>query len=105
MKRRNKQLYNSHCYVTAPQAGMFPRQRQNTAIMEETFSTRSVPRFYNQDQLAVAVSELEDCCGSLVVICCCEKLVAEARDRSGTQSKGNVRRWKSLPSNGTEDRD
>jgi hypothetical protein len=26
--------------------------------MEETFSTRSVPRCYNQDQLAVAVREL-----------------------------------------------
>jgi hypothetical protein len=27
-----------------------------------------------------------------------EKLVAEARDSSGTQRKGNVRRWKPLPS-------
>jgi hypothetical protein len=30
------------------------------------------------------VSELEDCWGSVVVNCCCEKLVAEAEDRSGT---------------------
>jgi hypothetical protein len=29
-----------------------------------------------------------------------EKLVAEAGDSSGTQRKWNVRRWKSLPSNG-----
>jgi hypothetical protein len=27
-----------------------------------------------------------------------EKLVAEARDSSGTQRKGNVHRWKPLPS-------
>jgi hypothetical protein len=37
---------------------MFPRQQENTAIMEETFSTRSVPICYKQDQLAVAVREL-----------------------------------------------
>jgi hypothetical protein len=35
--------------------------------------------------------------------CCCEKLVAEAGKSSGTQRKGNVRRWKTLPSNGSED--
>jgi hypothetical protein len=29
-----------------------------------------------------------------------EKLVAEAEDCSGTQRKGNVRRWKPLTSNG-----
>jgi hypothetical protein len=29
-----------------------------------------------------------------------EKLVAEARDNSGTQRKGNVRHWKLLLSNG-----
>jgi hypothetical protein len=34
--------------------------------------------------------------------CCCEKLVAEAGDHSGNQRKGNVRRWKPLPSNGSE---
>jgi hypothetical protein len=32
------------------------------------------------------------------VSCCCEKLVAEAGDSSGTQRKGNVHRWKTLPS-------
>jgi hypothetical protein len=30
------------------------------------------------------------------------KLVAEAGDSSGTQRKGNVRRWKPLPRNGRE---
>jgi hypothetical protein len=30
--------------------------------------------------------------------CSCEKLVAKAGDISGTQRKGNVRRWKPLPS-------
>jgi hypothetical protein len=37
-----------------------------------------------------SVSELEDCCNSVIVSCYCEKLVAEARDRLGTKSKGNV---------------
>jgi hypothetical protein len=37
---------------------MFPVQQENTAIMEETFSMRSVPRYYKQDQLAVVVREL-----------------------------------------------
>jgi hypothetical protein len=44
------------------------------------------------------VGELKNC-SSVVVSCCCYKLVAEARDSSGTQSKENVRRWKSLPGN------
>jgi hypothetical protein len=34
---------------------------------------------------------------------CCEKLVAEAGDSSGTQRKGNVPSWKPLRSNGIED--
>jgi hypothetical protein len=37
---------------------MFPQQQENTAIMEEMFSTRSMPRCCNQYQLAVAVREL-----------------------------------------------
>jgi hypothetical protein len=49
----------------------------------------------------VGVRELDDCCGSIVVSYCCEKLVAEAREQFGNpQRKGNVRRWKPLPSNG-----
>jgi hypothetical protein len=36
----------------------------------------------------------EDCCGSVLVSCCCKKLVAEAGDSSVAQRKGNVRRWK-----------
>jgi hypothetical protein len=43
------------------------------------------------------VSELEDSWGSVLVSHSCENLVAEAGDNSGTQSKGNVRRWKPLP--------
>jgi hypothetical protein len=38
--------------------------------------------------------------GSIVMSCCCEKLVAEARESLGTQRKGNIRHWKPLPSNG-----
>jgi hypothetical protein len=37
------------------------------------------------------------------VSCCCEKLVVEAGDSSRIRRKGNVRRWKPLPSNGSED--
>jgi hypothetical protein len=37
------------------------------------------------------------------VSCCCEMQVAEAGDSSGTQGKGNLRRRKSLPSNGSKD--
>jgi hypothetical protein len=37
------------------------------------------------------------------VSCCCEKLVADVGDSSGTQGKGNVRHLKPLPSNGSED--
>jgi hypothetical protein len=57
-----------------------------------------------QGQLAVAVSELFrkllqfGCCGML-----CEKLVAEARDSSGTQRKRNIHCWKLLRSNGSKD--
>jgi hypothetical protein len=44
-----------------------------------------------------------NCCSSAVVSCCCFKLVAEDGDNSGTQSKGNVCRWKPVVSNGSED--
>jgi hypothetical protein len=33
------------------------------------------------------MSCLEDCWGSVLVSCCCEKPVAETGDSSGTQSK------------------
>jgi hypothetical protein len=45
------------------------------------------------------ITEVEDCC-SVVVESCCEKLVAEAGASSGTKRKGNIHRWKPLPSNG-----
>jgi hypothetical protein len=40
--------------------------------------------------------------GSVIVSCCCEKLVAEAGDSSGTPRR-NIRHWKLLPSNSSED--
>jgi hypothetical protein len=49
------------------------------------------------------VSELEDCWGSVIVSCCCEKLVGEAGESSGTQRKGNFLLWKPLSSNDSED--
>jgi hypothetical protein len=42
------------------------------------------------------VSEFEDCRCLVLVNCCCEKLVAEAWDSSGTQRNGKVRRYKKL---------
>jgi hypothetical protein len=38
-----------------------------------------------------------------IVVSCCEKLVAEVGNSSGFQREGNVRRWKPLPSNVSED--
>jgi hypothetical protein len=46
---------------------------------------------------------LEDCCGTVIVSSCCEKLIAEARNNSGTQTKANVCCWKPLPSNNKKD--
>jgi hypothetical protein len=46
------------------------------------------------------MSELDDRWGSVVVSCCCEKVVAEAGDNPGTQRQGNVHQWKPLPING-----
>jgi hypothetical protein len=62
-------------------------------------SVRSVPRCYKQDKLMERISKslgelvsaIEGCCSPVVVSYCCKKLVAEARDSSGTQRKGNVR--------------
>jgi hypothetical protein len=39
---------------------------------------------------------------SVVVSSCCEKLVTEVRDSSGTQRKGGVCCWKSLPETGED---
>jgi hypothetical protein len=39
---------------------MFPRQQENTAIMEETFSAQSMLRCYKQDQLPVAVRKVSE---------------------------------------------
>jgi hypothetical protein len=59
------------------------------------FSVWSVPRLHKEgsgvkSELAgeQSVSQLEGCCGSVVVSCCCEKLVTETGDSSGTRRKG-----------------
>jgi hypothetical protein len=44
-------------------------------------------------------SQSKNCWGSVIVSCCCEKLVVGTRDSSGTQRKGNIHHWKPLPSN------
>jgi hypothetical protein len=73
---------------------MLPRQKLH-CNRGTVFSFRSVPRCYKQDKLvSEMVGELKDCGSSVVVTCCCEKLVTEAGYQSGIQRKGNVRRWK-----------
>jgi hypothetical protein len=42
--------------------------------------------------MKLACEESENCCSSVLVSFCCEKLVAEAGGCSGTKSKGNIRR-------------
>lgn len=59
-------------------------------------------RCYKRAKLAVSwatrsLGLAENCCR------CCEKLVAEVRDSSGTQSKRNIHLWKPLLNNGSED--
>jgi hypothetical protein len=57
------------------------------------FSLRSVPTYYKQDKFGVIwmvgelVGWLEDVCCSVFVGCCCEKLVAEARNSSENQQR------------------
>jgi hypothetical protein len=61
-------------------------------LLEAVFSMWSAPRLYDSTEFS-SVSELGDCCGSVVVNCCCEKLVAETltSPTSGGRSVGIVR--------------
>jgi hypothetical protein len=96
-----------NCLVAITCSPQQTRTQQLHCSRGKLFSTRSVLRCYKQGQLAVAVSwwasEWDNSGSTVVVSCYCEKLIAEAGDSSGTQRKGNVRRWKPLPSNGSED--
>jgi hypothetical protein len=67
------------------------------------FSVGSVPICYKQDKLSVAVSELENCCGSVLVSCCCEKPVAITLGPFGNPEEGERPLLKPLTSNGRED--
>jgi hypothetical protein len=42
----------------ASQTSMYPRQQENTAVMEEIYFTRSVTRCYKQNQLAAVTRGL-----------------------------------------------
>jgi hypothetical protein len=72
------------------------------------FSALFVPSCYTQDMLHFSesagdlVNQLDNRWGSVVMNRCCEKLVAEVGNSSGTQRKGNVCRWKPLQSNDSE---
>jgi hypothetical protein len=46
-----------------------PRRWHNNRRM--MFTVRSVPRSYKEGELVGGVSELEDCCSSVLVSCCC----------------------------------
>jgi hypothetical protein len=74
--------------------------------MEAAFSVRSAPGLYNEDLLPLRDSleaavrrvgrwpEIAERFGELrVSVVRRKKLVAEAGDSPGTQTKGNVRRW------------
>jgi hypothetical protein len=65
----------------------------------EIFKLNTLNHIIIRLALRNAISELYNCWGSAVVSYCCEELVAEAGGSSGTQRKGNARRWKRLPSN------
>jgi hypothetical protein len=80
------------------------RQQPVNSNRGTVLSVRSVPGCYKKDELiGELVSYIKDCCSSVVVSCCCEKLLSETRDSSGTQRKGNVQLWKPIPSNGSAD--
>jgi hypothetical protein len=54
------------------------------------------------EQFTDCPSWMEDCCGTVVVSCCCEKLVADY----GTvrePRRENLRCWEPLPSNSSKD--
>jgi hypothetical protein len=74
-------------------SAVYNKTREN-ATMEEMFSVWSVPGIYKEDKLCQLLFES-----------CREKwaAVAKAGSSSGTQRKGNIRRWKQLPSNVAED--
>jgi hypothetical protein len=123
---RKKQLYNICYWVTASQTSMFAQQPLDTATEERCFMcdpcrdviNRTVSEVASRKvTLALTLSEVkwsevkwsevkwsevkwseEQLVGEWVSWS--RVAVAEAGDSSGTQSKGNVRRWKPLPSNG-----
>jgi hypothetical protein len=65
-------------------------------LLEAVFSVRSVPSLYKEDQLPLRMSRDRVCKQTLSREL---RLVTEAGDSSGTQSKRNVQSWKPLPSN------
>jgi hypothetical protein len=73
------------------------------------FSTRSVPIYYKQGQLAVAgrVRGVSERVRKLLGFRRCKLLLLEACSivwgQYGDSEEGNFRRWEPLPSNGSED--
>jgi hypothetical protein len=72
----------------------FTRQYPVNSNRGMAFSVQSVPRSFNQDKLVQSVSKLV---GELVIrllrFSCCEKLVAKARNSSGTHYKPLPEDW------------
>jgi hypothetical protein len=66
---------------------VIPLLSNNCSVTGTVFSTQSMLRCYKHYN---SVSYWRKCCGSVHVSCCCEKLVAEARDSWGTQRIGNI---------------
>jgi hypothetical protein len=94
----HQQTHNCLSVITiwswAPDGYLTPRQTGRLMVGHDIILTMTLTM-----TSGVLVSELENCFSSNLS-CCCEKLLAEVRDSSRNRTKGNVRRWKHLPSNG-----
>jgi hypothetical protein len=93
---RNKQLDNDrYCATWSKQLqknGVFCTLRAESLLLRVSW--------VELGWVSWLVSELVDELRELLRFSCCEKLVVEAGDSSGTQRKENILRWKPLPSNG-----
>jgi hypothetical protein len=74
---------------------VMPLLSSNRTATEERRFMGSVQRCYKQDSESMEcqlvgewASELDNRCGSVVVSCCCEKLVTEARGQLGNPEEG-----------------
>jgi hypothetical protein len=77
----------------APDTLLTPRQTGRLTVGSNVTLTLTC----GVELVSLLVSELKDCCGSVLVSYCYEKLVPETGELSGTERKGNIHRWTALP--------